>query len=60
MLTPVNRTFVLDPVLNQEIVHVDEGEAVVIGVTSVQAQRFYMVDIADVGIVWVTWDPYYL
>ncbi|RYC63896.1 hypothetical protein CHU98_g2323 [Xylaria longipes] len=60
ILTPVERTHTRDHILDLEIMAKKPDDAVIVGITAVSPQRFYMVKVDGVGIVWVDWDLHFL
>ena len=48
-----------DPVLNLPLMEIEE-EKTIVGLPSIAGRKLYMVDIQDVGLVWVPWEIHLL
>ncbi|TRX98548.1 hypothetical protein FHL15_000622 [Xylaria flabelliformis] len=60
ILTPIKSTNTRDRILDLEVMAEKRDESIIVGITAISPQRFYMVQVDGVGIVWVDWDLHYL
>jgi hypothetical protein len=56
VVTPLQRTHLMDPVLSCEVLKEQPDQPTIVGITAIQPSKLYMVSVDGVGTVWVKWD----